>query len=45
MKTFIEDCGMDTVFRVWDVTNEVYLLEYWGSSNKELVSKMGYRFT
>ena len=39
MKTFIEDCGMDTVFRVWDGTNEVYLLEDWGSSKNELVSK------
>lgn len=38
MKNIIEDCGMDTLFRVWDGTNESYLLEDCGLSINELVS-------
>ena len=39
IKTYLEECGMDTVFRVWDPSTnvEVYLLEEWGEARFEFV--------
>ena len=39
VRVYMEECGMDTVFRVYDgnVDEEIYLLEDWGAAKKEVV--------
>lgn len=39
IRTYLEECGMDTVFIVWDLTinKEVYILDEWGEDKRDCV--------